>query len=158
QRSPDAPRCAARGGGRHGEHGGVEDAAGRAGGARATPRTPACGGPGVTRLSMRFDLRIAPGAGTTFAGQHRAMLEMVSWADAIGLDAICLSEHHGDPAGYSSAPLTLAAAVLGRTRHVAVSIAAALVPLHDPVRFAEQVTTLDCLAPGRLSLVLGAGY
>lgn len=112
----------------------------------------------MTRLSMRFDLRIAPGAGTTFAGQHRAMLEMVSWADEVGLDAICLSEHHGDPAGYSSAPLTLAAAVLGRTRRIAVSIAAALVPLHDPVRFAEQVTTLDCLAPGRLSLVLGAGY
>lgn len=112
----------------------------------------------MTRLSMRFDLRIAPEAGTTFAGQHRAMLEMASWADAVGLDAICLSEHHGDPAGYSSAPLTLAAAVLGRTARIAVSIAAALVPLHDPVRFAEQVTTLDCLAPGRLSLVLGAGY
>lgn len=107
---------------------------------------------------MRFDLRVMPAARTRFADQHRAMLEMVSWADDLGLDAICLSEHHGDPAGYMSAPLVLAAAVLGRTRRIAVSIAAALVPLHDPVRFAEQLLTLDCLAPGRLSVVLGAGY
>jgi alkanesulfonate monooxygenase SsuD/methylene tetrahydromethanopterin reductase-like flavin-dependent oxidoreductase (luciferase family) len=52
----------------------------------------------------------------------------------------------------------LAAAVLARTRRVAVSIAAALVPFHDPVRFAEALATVDCLAPGRLSVVLGAGY
>ena len=70
----------------------------------------------MTQVSMRFDLRITSGATTSFAGQHQALLEMVAWADAIGLDAICLSEHHGDPAGYMSAPLTIAAAVLGRTR------------------------------------------
>ena len=114
--------------------------------------------PRVTQLSMRFDLRILPGASTTFAGQHRAMLEMARWADDLGLDALCLSEHHGDPAGYMSAPLTLAAAVLGCTRRIHVRIAAALVPLHDPIRFAEQLCTLDCLAPGRLEVVLGAGY
>ncbi len=112
----------------------------------------------MTQLSLRFDLRIAPFAKTTFAGQHRAMLEMVSWADRIGVETICLSEHHGDPAGYTSAPLTLAAAILGRTERLKVRVAAALVPLHDPVRLAEQIATLDCLAPGRLEIILGAGY
>ncbi len=112
----------------------------------------------MTQLSMRFDLRILPGATTRFADQHRALLEMASWADDLGLDAVCLSEHHGDPAGYMSAPLTIAAAVLGRTSRIGVRIAAALAPLHDPVRLAEQLNTLDCLAPGRLEIVLGAGY
>lgn len=112
----------------------------------------------MPRLSIRFDLRVAPFAKTTFARQHRAMLEMASWAERVGFDTLILSEHHGDPAGYSSAPLTLAAAVLGRTERIAVAISAALVPLHDPVRFAEQLCTLDCIAPGRLSVVLGAGY
>ena len=112
----------------------------------------------MTQLALRFDLRIAPFAKTTFARQHQAMLEIASWADRVGFATLCLSEHHGDPAGYSSAPLTLAAAVLGRTQRVRVKIAAALAPLHDPVRFAEQIATLDCLAPGRLELVLGAGY
>lgn len=112
----------------------------------------------MTQLAMRFDLRITPSAKTTHSGQHQALLEMVSWADEVGFDTICLSEHHGDPAGYMSAPLVLAAAVLGRTRRIQVRIAASLAPLHDPVRLAEQLNTLDCLAPGRLEIVLGAGY
>jgi len=112
----------------------------------------------MTRLSLRFDLRVPPFAKTTFGDQHRAMLEMVTWADRVGVARVCLSEHHGDPAGFTSAPIALAAAVLARTRRLEVSIAAALVPLHDPVRLAEQLATVDCLAPGRLSVVLGAGY
>ncbi len=112
----------------------------------------------MARLSMRFDLRVPPFAETTFADQHRAMLEMATWADRVGVQTIPLSEHHGDPAGFTSAPLTLAAAILARTDRVAVSIQAALVPLHDPVRLAEQIATIDCLAPGRMSVVLGAGY
>jgi alkanesulfonate monooxygenase SsuD/methylene tetrahydromethanopterin reductase-like flavin-dependent oxidoreductase (luciferase family) len=112
----------------------------------------------MTQLSMRFDLRVPPFAETSFADQHRAMLEMVTWAEAKGFGSIIFSEHHGDPAGYSSAPITLAAAALGRTSRIKVTISAALVPLHDPVRLAEQLATIDCLAPGRLSIVLGAGY
>lgn len=109
-------------------------------------------------LSMRFDLRVPPFAKTRFSAQYQAMLEMVSWADQIGVDTIILSEHHGDPAGYTPAPITLAAAVLARTSRLKVTISAALVPLHDPVRLAEQLASIDCLAPGRLSVVLGAGY
>jgi alkanesulfonate monooxygenase SsuD/methylene tetrahydromethanopterin reductase-like flavin-dependent oxidoreductase (luciferase family) len=112
----------------------------------------------MTQLALRFDLRAPPFASTSFAAQHRALLEMASWGDRLGFQTLVLSEHHGDPAGFSSAPITLAAAVLGRTERIAVSIAAALVPLHDPVRMAEQLATVDCLAPGRLSVILGAGY
>ena len=112
----------------------------------------------MTRISMRFDMRVPPFAPTRFADQHRAMLDMVAWADRVGVETVILSEHHGDPAGFTSAPITLAAAVLACTRRLKVSIAAALVPLHDPVRLAEQLASVDCLAPGRLSLVLGAGY
>jgi alkanesulfonate monooxygenase SsuD/methylene tetrahydromethanopterin reductase-like flavin-dependent oxidoreductase (luciferase family) len=112
----------------------------------------------MIRLALRFDLRVPPFAATSFAVQHRAMLEMATWGERLGFDALGLSEHHGDPAGFTSAPIPLAAAVLARTERLKVSIAAALVPLHDPVRLAEQLATVDCLAPGRLSVVLGAGY
>ena len=57
-----------------------------------------------------------------------------------------------------SAPLTLAAAVAAVTERVHISISAALVTLHDPVRFAEQLTPIDLLAPGRMSVILGTGY
>jgi alkanesulfonate monooxygenase SsuD/methylene tetrahydromethanopterin reductase-like flavin-dependent oxidoreductase (luciferase family) len=107
---------------------------------------------------MRFDLRVPPFAETSFPGQHRAMLEMVRWADRVGIETVSFSEHHGDPAGFTSTPITLAAAVLACTERLTVSIAAVLAPLHDPIRLAEQLATVDCLAPGRLSIVLGAGY
>jgi alkanesulfonate monooxygenase SsuD/methylene tetrahydromethanopterin reductase-like flavin-dependent oxidoreductase (luciferase family) len=112
----------------------------------------------VPPIRLRFDLRVPPFAATTFADQYRACLEMVEWAEGMGAQSITLSEHHGDPAGFTPAPVTLAAAVVARTQRIAVSVAAALAPLHDPVRLAEQLATVDCLAPGRLSVVLGAGY
>ncbi|MEO5842449.1 MAG: LLM class flavin-dependent oxidoreductase, partial [Acidimicrobiales bacterium] len=109
-------------------------------------------------MTMRFDLRVPPFADTTYATQYQTALDMVDWAEGIGVLGITLSEHHGDPAGFMSAPLTVAAAVLARTKRVTVTVSAALVPLHDPVRLAEQIATIDCMAPGRLSVVLGAGY
>lgn len=109
-------------------------------------------------VSVRFDLRVPPLAETTYAAQHQAALGIAQWADDLGFDGISVSEHHGDPAGFTSAPITLAAALLGRTHHIPVSVSAALVPLHDPVRLAEQLATLDNLFPGRLSVIVGAGY
>ena len=37
-------------------------------------------------------------------------------------------------------------------------VSAAILPLHDPVRIAEQIAVLDNAAPGRLWIVVGAGY
>ena len=112
----------------------------------------------ATDLTMRFDMRLPPFATTSFADQYRACLAMSRWAEDQGFARIMLSEHHGDPAGYLSSPLTLAAAILAATNRIEVVIAALLVPLHDAVRLAEQIATIDCIAPGRLSIVLGAGY
>jgi alkanesulfonate monooxygenase SsuD/methylene tetrahydromethanopterin reductase-like flavin-dependent oxidoreductase (luciferase family) len=109
-------------------------------------------------FTLRFDLRVPPFAKTTFAAQYQACLDMAQWAEEQGFGRIVLAEHHGDEAGFMSAPLTLAAAILGRTRRIPVMLAALLAPLHDPVRLAEQIATIDCMAPGRFSLVVGAGY
>lgn len=109
-------------------------------------------------MHLRFDLRVAPFAATSFAAQYAAALDIAEWAEGIGVPTIGLGEHHGDPAGFMSAPLTLAGALLARTRRAVVVVSAVLAPLHDPVRLAEQIATLDCLAPGRISVVLGAGY
>ncbi len=112
----------------------------------------------MPELLMRFDLRVPPFAATTFARQYAAFLEMVRWADDVGVSSVSVSEHHGDPAGYTPAPIPLAAAILASTRRVHVSISAVLAPMHDPVRLAEQLAAADNLAPGRLSVIVGAGY
>lgn len=112
----------------------------------------------MAMLGLRFDLRVPDFAFTTHAAQYAACLEMCEWADRLGLDSIVLQEHHGLPDGYLPAPLTLAGVVLGRTPRIPVSISAVIVPLHDPVRLAEQLAVLDVAAPGRISVIVANGY
>lgn len=110
------------------------------------------------RLGIRFDLRVPDFGPATHREQYAAALEMSSWAERLGFRFVALSEHHGTPDGYLSAPFTLAAAILGRTSEIKLNVAAALLPLHDPIRLAEQLAVIDLIAPGRFSFVAGAGY
>src|SRR5262245_64712267 len=112
----------------------------------------------MTMLGLRYDLRAPAFAGVTHAELYAACLEQCAWADARGFDVVALSEHHGVDDGYMSAPVTLAAAIAGRTQRMQINIAAVLVPLHDPVRLAEQLATVQLASGGRLSLVAGMGY
>src|SRR5207249_7173515 len=109
-------------------------------------------------VGLRFDLRVAPFADTTHAAQYAACLDMCEWADVTGFDVVAISEHHGVEDGYMSSPVTLAAAIAARTKRISINIAAILVPLHDPIRLAEQLATAALVAGGRLSLVAGMGY
>jgi alkanesulfonate monooxygenase SsuD/methylene tetrahydromethanopterin reductase-like flavin-dependent oxidoreductase (luciferase family) len=112
----------------------------------------------MTMVALRYDLRVPPFASATHAEMYAACLEQCAWGDEKGLDLAVLSEHHGIDDGYMSAPLTLAAAIAGRTKRLQINIAAILVPLHDPVRLAEQIATLDLVSGGRVGYVCGLGY
>jgi len=112
----------------------------------------------MAMVGIRFDLRLPSFATTTPAEQYRACLDQCEWADRLGLDIVVLSEHHGVDDGFMSAPLTVAAAIAGRTKRIQINIAAVLVPLHDPVRLAEQLAALALLSGGRVGFVAGLGY
>jgi alkanesulfonate monooxygenase SsuD/methylene tetrahydromethanopterin reductase-like flavin-dependent oxidoreductase (luciferase family) len=112
----------------------------------------------MVMVGIRFDLRVPPFASTSHADLYAACMEQAAWADELGLDILVLSEHHGVDDGYLPAPLTLAAAIAGRTKRIRISVAALLVPLHDPIRLAEQLAVLDLASAGRVSLVAGLGY
>ncbi len=89
-------------------------------------------------LLLRFDLRIPPFVeDLTPARQYGEMLDMVRFADAHGFAGVVLSEHHAADDGFMSAPLVVAAGVLGATRNLFCSVSALLLPLHDPIRVAE---------------------
>ena len=112
----------------------------------------------MTMVALRYDLRVPAFASTTHAAQYRACLDQCAWGDEHGVDAIVLSEHHGTDDGYMPAPVTLAAAIAGCTRRAHLTISALLVPLHDPVRLAEQLATVDVLSGGRIGFIAGLGY
>ena len=109
-------------------------------------------------MGIRFDLRVPPFATTTHAEMYRTCLDQCEWADTLGFDIAVLSEHHGVEDGFMSSPVTLAAAIAGRTRNIQINIAAVLVPLHDPVSLAEQFAAASLVSGGRIGFVAGLGY
>jgi alkanesulfonate monooxygenase SsuD/methylene tetrahydromethanopterin reductase-like flavin-dependent oxidoreductase (luciferase family) len=109
-------------------------------------------------LAMRQDFRAPAFAPESSQEIYATALEQFAWADKIGFDSLVLSEHHGVDDGWMPAPLTMAAAVLARTERARLMISAAILPLHDPIRVAEQIAVLDNAFPGRMWVVFGAGY
>ena len=94
----------------------------------------------------------------TLTGYYKAGIEMMKYADDNGFFSVSFEEHHGADNGWSPTPLTNAAFAVAATKNVRIIIQALLVPLHDPVRLAEQIAVLDLASGGRVSTVAGLGY
>jgi alkanesulfonate monooxygenase SsuD/methylene tetrahydromethanopterin reductase-like flavin-dependent oxidoreductase (luciferase family) len=67
-------------------------------------------------------------------------------------------EHHGSDDSYLPSPVVMASVVAGRTSTLALRCSVIVLPLHDPVRMAEDLAVLDLASGGRLELVVSAGY
>src|SRR5688572_18188276 len=96
-------------------------------------------------------------------GEHldRAIDEVIAeaqLAEASGFDSCFFGEHHQDRDGFLPSPLIVATAVAARTRTLRVGTSVILLPLHHPVRIAEDVITLDLVSKGRVVLGVGVGY
>ena len=109
------------------------------------------------RIGLYYDLR-NPGAARPWARVYASALEQIGWADAEGIDAIWVTEHHGFADGYLPAPLTFCAAVAARTSRARIGTAVVVSPLVHPLALAEQAAVVDILSDGRLELGLGAGW
>ncbi|MDZ7733270.1 MAG: LLM class flavin-dependent oxidoreductase [Acidimicrobiia bacterium] len=107
---------------------------------------------------IRFDLRSAAWSPVARAELYAACLDQARYADEHGFDMLVLSEHHGDPDGYLPSPLVLGGAIAGRTERIPMFVSALLVPLHDPIRLAEDLAVLDLVSRGRVTYVTGIGY
>src|SRR3954454_17826071 len=110
------------------------------------------------RTLMRFNMVMPTPDRQENGVRHRAMLEMCRYADVHGFNGVTLEEHHGAENGWSSSPLVLAGLILGATSTMQVNISALLVPLHDPVRIAEDIAALDLASGRRLIVIAGIGY
>jgi alkanesulfonate monooxygenase SsuD/methylene tetrahydromethanopterin reductase-like flavin-dependent oxidoreductase (luciferase family) len=110
------------------------------------------------QFGLRFDFRNPAIAGTSMAERYAAALDMVEWAEALGANRFTVSEHHGSDDGYLPSSLPMLAAMAARTRSARLTVAALIVPFHDPLRLAEDICVVDNLANGRLDVVVAAGY
>jgi alkanesulfonate monooxygenase SsuD/methylene tetrahydromethanopterin reductase-like flavin-dependent oxidoreductase (luciferase family) len=92
---------------------------------------------------QHFDAEIA----TRTYAEHLDAWEEI---DKLGYDGIGFNEHHCSPYGLMNSPNLLASAIAQRTKNVKLLIYGNLLPLHEPLRLAEELAMLDCLSRGRL--------
>jgi len=110
---------------------------------------------------MKFGLYSSiadPPRGEDLAGRVGEVMEEAQLAEENGFDSIFFGEHHQDKDGFLPSPLIVASAVAGATRRLNVGTSVILLPLHHPVRLAEDVVTLDVVSRGRIVLGVGIGY
>lgn len=86
------------------------------------------------------------------------VLEQAEVAESLGFDHVWLAEHHFSSYGYSPQPLLLAVAIAQRTRRIRIGTAVLVLPLHHPIRLAEEIAMTDVLTGGRLDVGIGRGY
>jgi len=79
--------------------------------------------------------------------EHLAAWEAM---DRLGYDGVAFNEHHTSPYGLMNSPNLLAASAAQRTKRLKLLIYGNLLPLHDPLRLAEELAMLDCLSNGRV--------
>lgn len=112
----------------------------------------------MVNFELRYALRQPESRGDNFQPRYEACIEQCAWADALGFSAVMISEHHGSPDGYMPSPMVVGGAIAAVTRRMRIRIASLVGPLHNPVRLAEDLATLDILSNGRLDPVISAGY
>jgi alkanesulfonate monooxygenase SsuD/methylene tetrahydromethanopterin reductase-like flavin-dependent oxidoreductase (luciferase family) len=105
---------------------------------------------------LRYELR-SPDFAAPTSSLAATAIEQAAWADGRGFSAVQLSEHHGSDDGYNPSPLLLGAAIAARTTSMRLA-PIVILPLHDPVRLAEDLCVLDQLSLGRVEVTAALGY
>jgi alkanesulfonate monooxygenase SsuD/methylene tetrahydromethanopterin reductase-like flavin-dependent oxidoreductase (luciferase family) len=97
------------------------------------------------------------GAGRTDRNVYRNELRFADLAEPLGFESLWGVEHHFTD--YTMCPdvLLYLTYMAARTQRIQLGSMVVVLPWHDPVRVAEQVTMLDHMSNGRFILGLGRG-
>ncbi len=106
---------------------------------------------------MKFSLSLPVFRDPAAADPFGQTFELAQEAEQAGFDTVTIGHHHFMP-GNMADPLTFLAAVAVRTSTVRVGTGIFQLAVHNPVRVAEQVATIDQLSGGRVSLGVGLGW
>jgi alkanesulfonate monooxygenase SsuD/methylene tetrahydromethanopterin reductase-like flavin-dependent oxidoreductase (luciferase family) len=109
-------------------------------------------------FGLYYDFRCLDTNPSARTARWRGIVEQVGWAETLGFGSVWVSEHHFVDDDYASSTLVLLAALAAATERMWLGTNVLVLPLHDPVRLAEDALTVDALSGGRLRLGMGLGY
>ncbi|MBU6530093.1 non-ribosomal peptide synthetase [Streptomyces mayonensis] len=123
--------------------------------------TPGLAPAGTTaRTSPDFSLYFFgdyPAPDSAVAYQH--LLQAAEYADEMGFHALWLPERHFHSFGaLFPNPSVLAASLATRTSRIRLHAGSVVLPLHNPIRVAEEWAVVDNLSGGRVGLGFASGW
>lgn len=119
-------------------------------------------GPAKSQRSgtMQFGLFFFSDDGTKGAGdKYRLVLESAKFADAHNFSAVWTPERHfQDFGGLYPNPSVLGAALAMVTKNIQIRAGSVALPLHSPIRVAEEWSVVDNLSNGRVGIAFASGW
>src|ERR1700756_26936 len=109
---------------------------------------------------MRFGFfdQLPCASGFTERQRYRDIMAQIELGDALGLDIAWLGEiHFSRTFSILADPLMVLAAAAQRTARIRLGTAVTLLPLHNPIKIAEEAAIADILSNGRLEFGVGRG-
>ena len=96
------------------------------------------------------------------AATDREVIEQALWevdfAERHGFESVWVTEHHFSGYGSIGVPSVYAAGIAQRTKRIRIGYGVAVVPLHHPLRLAEEISWVDHLSGGRAVVGVGPGF
>src|SRR6266581_367306 len=109
---------------------------------------------------MRFGFfdQLPCASGYSEPQRYKDIIAQIELGDAVGFDTVWLGEiHFIREFSILADPLMVLAAAAQRTSRIRLGTAVTLLPLHSPVKIAEEAATADILSNGRLEFGVGRG-
>lgn len=112
----------------------------------------------ATEFSL-FCFGNAPADHAAVGNRYRLVMEGARFADANGFSAVWTPERHFHPfGGLFPNPSVLGAAIASVTERIGVRAGSVVLPLHDPLRVAEEWSVVDNLSAGRVGISFASGW
>ncbi|PZD72651.1 Phthiocerol/phenolphthiocerol synthesis polyketide synthase type I PpsC [Acaryochloris thomasi RCC1774] len=123
-------------------------------------QTPSLATAQMAQTGMQFGLMFfASGEDNLEQDRYRLVIESAKFADQNGFSSIWIPERHFTPLGclYPN-PVVLQAALARETQNIRLQAGSVVLPLHDPIRVAEEWAMVDNLSDGRVGLSFASGW
>jgi natural product biosynthesis luciferase-like monooxygenase protein/amino acid adenylation domain-containing protein len=114
---------------------------------------------GATPSRVDFSLFFFGASAQDGSAAYRLYLEAARRADAAGFKAVWTPERHfHDVGGPYPSPSVLSAALAATTQSIQLRAGSVVLPLHDPIRVAEEWAIIDQLSQGRVGISVASGW